>query len=46
MAIKTIFMCFLEDCEHHDEAPHRPYYMPKAMLKFAKATPIDIDQKA
>lgn len=48
MAIKTVFICFLEDCEHHDGSPDHPYYMPKGLIKFASKRPDDTtgDQKA
>ncbi len=31
MSIDTIFLCFLEDCEHNDGSAERPYYMPEGL---------------
>ncbi|XP_067143838.1 choline transporter-like protein 2 isoform X3 [Centruroides vittatus] len=33
MAVDTLFLCFLEDCERNDGSPERPYYMPKRLMK-------------
>jgi len=33
MAIDTIFLSFLEDCERHDGTPEKPYYMSKKLSK-------------
>jgi len=33
MAINTIFLCFLEDCERHDGSQEKPYYMSKKLMK-------------
>jgi len=33
MAIDTLFLCFLEDCERHDGSPEKPYYMSKKLKK-------------
>lgn len=33
MAVDTIFMCFLEDCERHDGSAAKPYYMTKKIAK-------------
>ncbi|XP_057289899.1 choline transporter-like protein 4 isoform X1 [Hydractinia symbiolongicarpus] len=33
MAINTLFLCFLEDCERHDGSPEKPYYMSKKLKK-------------
>jgi len=33
MAINTIFLCFLEDCERHDGSKEKPFYMSKKLMK-------------
>uniref|UniRef100_A0A6M2DWF0 Choline transporter-like protein n=1 Tax=Xenopsylla cheopis TaxID=163159 RepID=A0A6M2DWF0_XENCH len=33
MAIDTIALCFLEDCERNDGSPDRPYFMSTELLK-------------
>lgn len=33
MAINTVFLCFLEDCERHDGSQQKPYYMSKKLMK-------------
>ncbi|XP_039745477.1 choline transporter-like 2 [Pararge aegeria] len=33
MAIDTLFLCFLEDCERNDGSPEKPYYMSKNLMK-------------
>jgi len=33
MAIDTIFLCFLEDCERHDGSLEKPYFMSKKLRK-------------
>ncbi|XP_074595594.1 choline transporter-like 2 isoform X2 [Brevipalpus obovatus] len=33
MAVDTIFLCFLEDCERNDGSAARPYYMSKELMK-------------
>lgn len=33
MAVDTLFLCFLEDCERNDGSPERPYYMSKQLMK-------------
>ncbi|XP_063226689.1 choline transporter-like 2 isoform X2 [Bacillus rossius redtenbacheri] len=33
MAIDTLFLCFLEDCERNDGSPEKPYFMPKSLRK-------------
>ncbi|XP_021948484.1 choline transporter-like protein 4 isoform X3 [Folsomia candida] len=32
MAVDTLFLCFLEDCERNDGSPEKPYYMPKELM--------------
>ncbi|XP_054712924.1 choline transporter-like protein 4 [Uloborus diversus] len=32
IAIDTMFLCFLEDCERNDGSEGRPYYMSKALM--------------
>lgn len=33
MAVDTLFLCFLEDCERNDGSTDRPYYMSKQLMK-------------
>lgn len=33
MAIDTLFLCFLEDCERNDGTELRPYYMSRSLMK-------------
>ncbi|XP_045469357.1 choline transporter-like 2 isoform X2 [Harmonia axyridis] len=33
MAVDTLFLCFLEDCERNDGSPDKPYYMSKDLMK-------------
>jgi len=33
MAVDTIFLCFLEDCERNDGSREKPYYMSKELMK-------------
>ncbi|XP_022130827.2 choline transporter-like 2 isoform X1 [Pieris rapae] len=33
MAVDTLFLCFLEDCERNDGSPDKPYFMSKNLLK-------------
>ncbi|XP_060534569.1 choline transporter-like 2 isoform X2 [Cylas formicarius] len=33
MAVDTLFLCFLEDCERNDGSPDKPYYMSKNLMK-------------
>ncbi|KAL4709780.1 hypothetical protein ACJJTC_001234 [Scirpophaga incertulas] len=33
MAVDTLFLCFLEDCERNDGSPEKPYYMSKGLMK-------------
>ncbi|CAL4166186.1 unnamed protein product, partial [Meganyctiphanes norvegica] len=33
MAVDTIFLCFLEDCERNDGSAEKPYYMSKDLMK-------------
>jgi len=33
MAVDTLFLCFLEDCERNDGSPEKPYYMPKELME-------------
>ncbi|XP_070531866.1 choline transporter-like protein 4 [Ptychodera flava] len=32
MAVDTLFICFLEDCERHDGSPEKPYFMSKELM--------------
>jgi choline transporter-like protein 2/4/5 len=32
MAVDTIFLCFLEDCERNDGSSSKPYYMSKELM--------------
>jgi choline transporter-like protein 2/4/5 len=32
MAVDTIFLCFLEDCERNDGTPSKPYFMSKELM--------------
>jgi choline transporter-like protein 2/4/5 len=32
MAVDTLFLCFLEDCERNDGSLDKPYYMPKELM--------------
>ncbi|XP_028139866.1 choline transporter-like 2 isoform X3 [Diabrotica virgifera virgifera] len=42
MAVDTLFLCFLEDCERNDGSPEKPYYMSKSLMKiFGKKNKID-----
>ncbi|XP_075226187.1 choline transporter-like 2 [Lycorma delicatula] len=33
MAVDTLFLCFLEDCERNDGSPDKPYFMSKKLMK-------------
>ncbi|XP_044728257.1 choline transporter-like 2 [Chrysoperla carnea] len=33
MAVDTLFMCFLEDCERNDGSAEKPYYMSRELMK-------------
>jgi choline transporter-like protein 2/4/5 len=33
MAVDTLFLCFLEDCERNDGSPEKPFYMPKELME-------------
>ncbi|KAJ8960452.1 hypothetical protein NQ318_013736, partial [Aromia moschata] len=33
MAVDTLFLCFLEDCERNDGTPEKPYYMSRNLMK-------------
>ncbi|CRK97982.1 CLUMA_CG011354, isoform A [Clunio marinus] len=33
MAVDTLFLCFLEDCERNDGSADRPYFMSKQLMK-------------
>jgi len=36
MAVDTLFLCFLEDCERNDGSAEKPYYMPKELMQILK----------
>ena len=33
MAVDTLFLCFLEDCERNDGSAEKPYFMSKDLMK-------------
>lgn len=33
MAVDTLFLCFLEDCERNDGSAEKPYFMSKELMK-------------
>ncbi|XP_013790788.1 choline transporter-like protein 4 [Limulus polyphemus] len=33
MAVDTLFLCFLEDCERNDGSEEKPYYMSRELMK-------------
>ncbi|XP_064457388.1 choline transporter-like protein 4 isoform X2 [Ornithodoros turicata] len=33
MAVDTLFLCFLEDCERNDGSEEKPYFMSKELMK-------------
>ncbi|CAH0747568.1 unnamed protein product [Diatraea saccharalis] len=33
MAVDTLFLCFLEDCERNDGSSEKPYYMSKNLMR-------------
>ncbi|XP_055298745.1 choline transporter-like 2 isoform X4 [Sitodiplosis mosellana] len=33
MAVDTLFLCFLEDCERNDGSEEKPYFMSKQLMK-------------
>lgn len=33
MAVDTLFMCFLEDCERNDGSAEKPYFMSKSLMR-------------
>lgn len=33
VAVDTLFLCFLEDCERNDGSQEKPYYMSKSLMK-------------
>ncbi|XP_063909767.1 choline transporter-like 2 isoform X2 [Zophobas morio] len=42
MAVDTLFLCFLEDCERNDGSSDKPYYMSKNLMKiFGKKNKIN-----
>lgn len=36
MAVDTLFLCFLEDCERHDGSREKPYFMSKKLMLILK----------
>lgn len=36
MAVDTLFLCFLEDCERHDGSREKPYFMSKELMLILK----------
>lgn len=36
MAVDTLFLCFLEDCERHDGSQQKPYFMSKELMLILK----------
>ncbi|KAJ8934587.1 hypothetical protein NQ314_013263 [Rhamnusium bicolor] len=42
MAVDTLFLCFLEDCERNDGSSEKPYFMSKNLMKiFGKKNKAD-----
>lgn len=42
MAVDTLFLCFLEDCERNDGSAEKPYYMSRNLMKiFGKKNKLD-----
>ncbi|XP_057666374.1 choline transporter-like 2 isoform X2 [Diorhabda carinulata] len=42
MAVDTLFLCFLEDCERNDGSAEKPYYMSRNLMKiFDKKNKLD-----
>ncbi|KAJ0181029.1 hypothetical protein K1T71_003114 [Dendrolimus kikuchii] len=33
MAVDTLFLCFLEDCERNDGSPEKPYFMSRNLMR-------------
>ena len=33
MAVDTLFLCFLEDCERNDGSTEKPYFMSKDLMQ-------------
>ncbi|CAG0884688.1 unnamed protein product [Darwinula stevensoni] len=49
MAIDTLFICFLEDCEKNDGSEEKPYAMPKNLMKLLgkkNKAPVQMSSKA
>eukprot|EP00117_Sycon_ciliatum_P016898 scpid45268/ scgid16126/ Choline transporter-like protein 2; Solute carrier family 44 member 2 len=46
MAVDTIFLCVLEDLEHHDGSAESPYYMSKSLQKILKVKAKKDDYKS
>ncbi|XP_055909377.1 choline transporter-like 2 isoform X4 [Eupeodes corollae] len=36
MAVDTLFLCFLEDCERNDGSEEKPYFMSKQLMKILR----------
>ncbi|XP_069697989.1 choline transporter-like 2 isoform X2 [Periplaneta americana] len=36
MAVDTLFLCFLEDCERNDGSAEKPYFMSKELMKILR----------
>jgi solute carrier family 44 (choline transporter-like protein), member 2/4/5 len=47
MAVDTLFLCFLEDCERNDGTPERPYFMSKQLMKIlGKKNKFDVSNRS
>ncbi|KAG4077520.1 hypothetical protein HA402_002947 [Bradysia odoriphaga] len=45
MAVDTLFLCFLEDCERNDGSAERPYFMSSGLMKIlGKKNKVSRDQ--
>ncbi|CAG2181260.1 unnamed protein product [Oppiella nova] len=44
MAIDTLFLCFIEDCQHNDGVG-KPYFMGRGLMRFVESTHKSITDK-
>uniref|UniRef100_A0A915K2S9 Choline transporter-like protein n=1 Tax=Romanomermis culicivorax TaxID=13658 RepID=A0A915K2S9_ROMCU len=45
MAVDTIFLCFLEDCERHDGSSRKPYYMSERLKRILNKENVESEKE-
>ncbi|XP_063885368.1 choline transporter-like 2 isoform X3 [Scylla paramamosain] len=45
MAVDTLFLCFLEDCERNDGSAEKPYFMSKDLMHILNKKNKDVDKE-